>query len=200
MLNAAVELHWLITKPRIKKPKTNMFSKEYRFLRHQNEIDRFLAAAFEEGEDIYDLYATATYTGMRQGELAGLRWQDVSFDRRQIIIQESFDGTTKGDQVRYAPILDCLLPILERRRLRSPGILVFPNEAGNMHQPSARIFQETLHRILEGARFPKLQHKGKERRYICFHDLRHTFASHWMMNGGDIFKLQKILGHKSMHT
>ena len=31
-----------------------------------------------------------------------------------------------------------------------------------------------------------------------FHDLRHTFASHWMMSGGDLFKLQRILGHKSI--
>ena len=67
-----------------------------------------------------------------------------------------------------------------------------------MHQESARIFQETLHRVLEAAEFPTSQLKGKERRYIRFHELRHTFASHWVMNGGDIFKLQKILGHKSI--
>ncbi len=81
--------------------------------------------------------------------------------------------------------------------LKTPGRLVFPNEAGNIHQQSARIFQETLHRILTNAKFPKVQHKGKERWYIRFHDLRHTFASHWMMNGGDLFRLQKILGHRS---
>ena len=34
--------------------------------------------------------------------------------------------------------------------------------------------------------------------YITFHDLRHTFASHWVMKGGDIFKLQKILGHRTI--
>ena len=39
---------------------------------------------------------------------------------------------------------------------------------------------------------------GKERSYITFHGLRHTFASHWVMEGGDIFKLQKILGHQSI--
>ena len=33
---------------------------------------------------------------------------------------------------------------------------------------------------------------------ITWHDLRHTFASHWMMDGGDIFKLSKILGHASV--
>ena len=33
---------------------------------------------------------------------------------------------------------------------------------------------------------------------IRFHDLRHTFASHWMLKGGDLYRLQKILGHKSI--
>jgi integrase len=39
--------------------------------------------------------------------------------------------------------------------------------------------------------------EGRRVHYIRFHDLRHTFASQWMMSGGDLFKLQKILGHKS---
>jgi hypothetical protein len=33
---------------------------------------------------------------------------------------------------------------------------------------------------------------------LHFHDLRHTFASHWMMNGGDLYALKDILGHKSI--
>ena len=40
--------------------------------------------------------------------------------------------------------------------------------------------------------------RGKMRPYITFHGLRHTFASHWVLHGGDIFRLQKILGHKSI--
>lgn len=34
--------------------------------------------------------------------------------------------------------------------------------------------------------------------YITFHDLRHTFASYWVRQAGDLFRLQKILGHKSV--
>jgi integrase len=34
--------------------------------------------------------------------------------------------------------------------------------------------------------------------YVRFHDLRHTFASSWVARGGDLFKLQKVLGHKSV--
>src|SRR5262249_53904958 len=78
------------------------------------------------------------------------------------------------------------------------GALVFPNGDGAMHQRSARIYQETLHRVLAAGSFPKVDRNGRARPYIRFHDLRHTFASHWVMRGGDLFKLQKILGHKSI--
>jgi site-specific recombinase XerD len=51
--------------------------------------------------------------------------------------------------------------------------------------------------VLDRAGFPKETVGTRVRRYLTFHGLRHTFASHFMMDGGDIFRLQKYLGHKS---
>ncbi len=147
---------------------------------------------------MFGLYALAAYTGMRAGEIAGLEWADVDFERRLITVQRSFEGPTKSDCVRYVPILTPLLGVLREWRLRHPGRLVFTNRDGAMHRESGRIFQEVLHRVLEAAGFPKVPRNGKERPYIRFHDLRHTFASHWVAKGGDLFKLQKILGHRSI--
>ena len=95
-------------------------------------------------------------------------------------------------------VLDALLPVLREWRLKHPGRLVFTNTAGTMFAPSARVFQEVLHRVLRAAKFPRVQRLGRVRPYVRFHDLRHTFASHWVMKGGDLFKLQKILGHQSV--
>lgn len=197
-LNLAYELRWIARMPRIKKPKFRLFDSDYSYLRTREEIRRLLVAAEGEGENVLVLYSTAVYTGMRAGELAGLRWDDVNFETRLIAVQRSFDGPTKAGDVRYVPILDVLLPVLRRWRLKCPGQLVFPNERGAMHQESARVFQEIFHRVLDEAQFPKVQKNGRTRRYIVFHDLRHTFASHWVMNSGDVFKLQKILGHKDI--
>ena len=47
-------------------------------------------------------------------------------------------------------------------------------------------------------RFGKAQDKAGMTNKIRTHDTRHTFASNYMMNGGNIFDLQKILGHKDI--
>jgi integrase len=199
MMKAALELGWLLRLPAVKKPKVRLFNKDYRYIKTRDEIHRFLQAAKEEGEVPFAMFATAIYTGARAGELAALRWDDVNFEQRLIRIERSFDGPTKAEDLRFVPILDALLPTLRAWKLRCPGALLFPNETGGMYGSSGRIFQEVFHRVLDQAGFPKAKKpNGGTRWYITFHGLRHSFASHWMMAGGDIFRLQKILGHKSM--
>jgi integrase len=189
---------WLAVVPKFRKPKVALFSRDYQWLRTDDEVRRFLVASRSEDEHVFVFYATAVYTGLRAGEIAALEWPDIDLDRRLITVQRSFDGPTKSDRVRYVLILDPLLPVLKAWRLRHPGRLVFTNRDGAMFAPSARIFQEVLHRVLRAAEFPMITRNGKERPYVRFHDLRHTFASHWVTKGGDLFKLQKILGHQSV--
>lgn len=162
-------------------------------------MNRFLAAArTAEGDEVFFFYAFAICTGLRAGELAALRWDAIDLNRRLITVSRSFATTTKANDVRYVPILDPLLPLLQTRKLQSRGAFVFTNNKGKMFASSDRIFQEVLHRVLAAGRFPAITQGGKPVRYITFPGLRHTFASHWVMNGGDLFKLQKILGHKNV--
>jgi integrase len=122
----------------------------------------------------------------------------VDIENRRITVQRSFDGPTKSGDVRHVPLMADELPrILRAHRLTHSGALVFPAENTKMLQPSARVFQEVFHRVLDRAGFPKETVGTRVRRYLTFHGLRHTFASHFMMDGGDIFRLQKYLGHKS---
>ena len=200
LMRLAVDLNWLLKIPNIKKPKTHLFSNEFSYLRSEEEIERFLASAKEEDEVAYLMYATAIYTGLRAGELAALKFSNIRFDGNKSIItvQNSFDDMTKSGKVRYVPVLAPLYPLLLEWKNRCGGDIVFPNRDGNMYSESGRIYQEVFHRVLRRAGFPEIIRNGKSRRYIVFHDLRHTFASHWVMNSGDVFKLQKILGHANI--
>jgi integrase len=201
MLNSAKSEHWLIEVPEIKKHRIRVRDADYRYLRNEEEVHRFLIAAKNRCEMAFMLYLVAVYTGLRAGELACLFWTDVDFKTRLITVQRGFGGPTKSGDVRYVPILDVLLRPLQAWKLKHPGRWLFTNQYGNRLNPSQRIFQETLHAVLKDAGFPRIPHRGKENQsYITFHGLRHTFASHWMRNGKDLSKLQKILGHKSVTT
>jgi len=187
MLNMAVDLNWVKSRPNVKKPKLPRVG--YSYLRTEDDVKKFLVAAREEKQGVFELYYTAIYTGMRAGELLGLQWSAVDFKRRLVTVRRSYASTTKTDETRYVPLLDVLLPVLREWKLRcTSDTWVFPSEVGTMQLPSARVLQETLKRVREESEIPY---------YFKFHDLRHTFASHWMMGGGDLFRLQKVLGHKS---
>ena len=148
------------------------------------------------------MYSTAVYSGMRAGELAGLRWADVDLDRRTINVRRSFDGPTKTRASRrHVPIVDVLLPTLRAWKLRCPtteGDLVFPNAHRKMFGDScARIFQETPHKCLDTAGFARPAEGSRNVHEIHFHSLRHTFACHWRLNGGNVEALITVLGHTS---
>jgi integrase len=207
MLRLAVELGWLHSLPSIKKPRIEASEETDQRWLTEAERGRLLGAARDaidpenpHSEVPFVLYSTALLTGMRAGELAGLRWSDVDFERRSICVARSYDGKPKtAASRRYVPIVDALLPTLRAWKLRCPissEHLVFPNAANRMHEPSARVFQETLHDTLDRAGFERPT-RGRNVHVIHFHSLRHTFACHWRLNGGPIDELVRVLGHTS---
>lgn len=199
MLRVAKRQQWIDEVPTIKKPKIDPLNKDYCYLRTQEEMLRFLGAAKKESEIAHVFYSTAIFTGLRAGELAGLMWVDIDFERRLIRVHRSYEGPTKNGKTRFIPILDPLLPVLREWKLRNTLQHVFFSQAGTPLKPSARLFQEVLHRILTSAGLEPKEGDPKTRagRMISLHSTRHTLASHWSMNGGDRYKLQKALGHQS---
>jgi len=115
MLNEAERKHWVQFVPRIRKPKTDVLSKNYRYLKTKGEIRRFLCAVEDEGEMVYAAYATAVLTGMRAGEIAGLQCDDVDFANNLITIRRSYATTPKNGKTRHVPILHELEPVLSPR-------------------------------------------------------------------------------------
>lgn len=198
LLNAAVEIGWLKKAPKIRKPKIIILEQNFRYLETDSDIERLLSAARQYSEVHYYLYLTAICSGAREGELAALTRADINFKLRLITIKKSFYGPTKNGRMRVIPIMDKLYGPLKEWMIKNPFEHAFPNSKGTMLKPSSRIFQEHLKKILKDAGFPERQTGNGLRGHIVFHDFRHTFASHWLMNGGDIFKLSRILGHQNL--
>ncbi len=180
--------------PRLDKPKVPIDEQAYRYLKTEDEIVRFLSAARNEAALLFALYAVPVYSGLRLGEVCGLRAEDVDLPHRVLHVRRSYDGPTKSGRARMVPILDALLPVLRAWINDTQQGLLFPNHKGGLLGRDAPYFRKAryLGRTLRAAGLPE--------DHITFHDLRHTFASHWMMNGGSLFKLQRILGHKSIET
>jgi integrase len=141
-------------------------------------------------ESFYPILITAVNTGMRIGELCGLCWDRVNFDTNQIEVTRTrvrgkLKETTKTHLVRYLPmnpeVRSCLKGLWKAQK--GPQF-VFTNECGQPLNPdhfSQRVFAAALKKA------------GLDK--IRFHDLRHTFASQFMMKSGNIYDLQKLLGH-----
>jgi integrase len=159
------------------------------------DVGRFLEAvaaiATEDGCPSYPaLFTTAVYTGLRRGEICGLRWSDVSFSERLMVVRRSYDGPTKSGKERVVPLPAPLVLSLKAWKLESSSReLVFPNDlTGEMYTKDAA---SRLRKVAAAAC------KRVGLRKIRFHDTRHLFASHMAMAGADLLTTSRILGHHS---
>lgn len=146
------------------------------------------------------LIATAAFTGVRLGELLALKWDDVDFTNRRIFIhrtlqQGKFYDPKAPASRRAIDIPSFLIEILKEHQLRQAYELssnelglVFVNEDGKIMDKS-----NVENRIFK----PALRLAGLSGN-IRFHDLRHSFASMLIHQGGNIKYVQKVLGHSNI--
>lgn len=85
------------------------------------------------------LFTVGVYTGMRKGELVGLKVQNVDMERRSIMVSRSYAGTTKAAKVRYVPIPDELVGTLEAQLEAVRGEYLFPGPDGGMLREDTKL-------------------------------------------------------------
>ncbi len=176
MLNRAVEWDLLDKSPmeRLKFLPENNARLQYLSM---EECNKLLEACI--APHMQAMVTMALHTGMRRGEILNLEWQDIDSASGSILIRDSKNG-----QPRHVP-MDSTVRDLLSDYIPTPGSShVFPGASGGRLTTVQKAFRAA--RIRAG--MPGLH----------FHDLRHTFASHWVMSGGDLYVLKDILGHKSI--
>jgi integrase len=130
----------------------------------------------------------ALKSGLRWGEIARLKWQYaqgsnyVDFDNNVIFIHKQLSKSKKS---RYIPLAQSVKQALMRLPRQRNIEYIFQNTATDKPLGSIKCaFKNALRRA-----------KIKD---FTFHDLRHTFASHLVMNGVDLYVVQKLLGHSTI--
>jgi integrase len=131
----------------------------------------------------------ALRTGLRRGELLGLRWEDVDLVRGKIQVQHSYVrgvfGTPKSGKPREVALSDEARRALAAHR-HTRGERVFCDAAGRPFTQGVMASQ--LDRM---CRLAKLRPVG-------WHVMRHSFASHLVMRGVAIRTVQELMGHASI--
>jgi len=119
--------------------------------------------------------ALATFTGMRRGELLGLRWMDVDMEGRRVYLRE-----TKNGSLRVLALNGLASAVLTSLPEGAPGDLVLPGvDAQKLSVYTRRLFASLG--IADAS----------------FHSLRHTAASWLVMQGVDLYAVGQLLGHRT---
>jgi integrase len=179
---AVNEWQWLEDSPMRKVKKPTESRGRVRFL-DNDERQRLLTACKESSNTwLYSCVILALSSGMRQGELMGLKWQDVNLKDGFLILHE-----TKNGERRRIPLAGLGLELLKEhakiRRLDTP--LLFPS---NVHADKPIALRKPFETALKTAGINDFH----------WHDLRHCTASYLAMNGASLAEIAEILGHKTL--
>lgn len=129
-----------------------------------------------------EIVTFALHTGMRMGEILSLTWKGADLFRKTVTVFRSKNG-----EQRTIPVNQTVLQLLkERSRVRPLKTEhVFYNAALTPVNPYS--LSRTFHKAVGKTGLTDFR----------FHDLRHTFATRLVQAGVDIYKVQRLLGHKS---
>jgi integrase len=158
--------------------------------------DRFLA-----------LWVTALATGMRQGELLALRWEDVDLDSGRVAVRHTLG------------MVDGHLALLETKTQKSRRTIVLPDMAvsavrahrtrqrmerlvaGSRWTDTGHVFTTSVGTPLHASRVVRAYHDALDRAGLPrsrFHDLRHATATYLLSRGMTLQDVKEQLGHSSI--
>ena len=149
---------------------------------------------FEKKNVYYYGIIICLYAGLRLGELASLRWQDVNFKDNTITINQT-TCFVAGREIEDLPKSTCSqrqIPISKKLK----NVLLEMKENAKSHFVLSGIFDKKINMRSYQQTFSQLLHKLNIRHY-GFHALRHTFANRLMQNKVDIKTISELMGHNS---
>jgi integrase len=177
---AANEWGWIENSPMRKVRKPTEPKGRVRFLSDDERVRLLVECKKSNNPLLYPIVVLALSTGMRHGEIVGLTWDVVDFQRNVVLLLE-----TKNGERRAAPLAGLAYQLLKElyenkladSQLVFPGIGIKPVDV-----------RPAWEEALDKAKITDFR----------FHDLRHSAASYLAMNGATLAELAEVLGHKTL--
>lgn len=191
-LEMAVKAHIISKNPTNGTTVPKSIKKEMQVLTDE-QLDVFMQTIDTE-EHWRDFFYTELTTGLRRGEICGLKWSDFDEETGKLSINRSIEvkngiiiegetKTGKGKRSFYLPVSTA--NVLRERKKKAKNEWIFNDPLRPDFPVAPPAAYRKMKELLEKANLPNIR----------FHDLRHTFATHALTSGVDAKTLSGILGH-----
>ena len=167
----------------VKMPKVE--NKRERYLSH-DEADILLKELAKISVQLHDEALLSLHCGLRASEIFRLTWNDISLEYGLLTLRDAKSGTRIGYMTAVVKNM------LAGRKLFAENQIIFPKHTGQVQKQISNSFRKIVKRL-------GFNHGVTDRRQLLvFHSLRHTYASWLVMDGTDLYTVQKLMGHADL--
>lgn len=158
------------------------------------EAQRLLDAVRKRSEQLYEICLVSLHCGLRSAEVYDLTWSDIDLTNGILTIRDPKDTRGTGSKGRHAYMTNEIKAIFASKEPGGASQLVFTTRTGGgrLRGQVSKVFYE----VVEKQGFNEGVDDRRDR--VCFHTLRHTFAS-WLVQGGTtLYEVKERLGHSTL--
>lgn len=171
----------------------------------EDEVRKFLEAA--ESHRLFGAFHLAVSTGMRMGEILGLRWSDIDFTKRSLSISQALAIGEKGYVLqepktksgkRSIALSQSSLIVLEKHKRKQAAEKL---RAGSMYRDHGLVFASTVGTPINSRNFARVYYTLRKKADVTpinFHSIRHTHASLMLKQGVHPKVVSERLGHSNI--
>lgn len=160
-------------------------NKRERFLT-QNEADTLLDNLKIKSQQVHDIALISLHCGLRADEIFKLTWGDINFNHGIITVKG------KGGKTRPAFMTDKVKTLLISLPLGNPNDFIFKDRNNKKIIRISNVYYRTIKELHFNDGIEDRRHK------VCFHTLRHTYASWMVQNGESLYTVKELMGHSTL--